>query len=139
MISTKGRYALRMAIDLAENDGAAAPLRDVAQRQGISEKYLEHVAKTLVDTGLIVGTRGKGGGYRLAKPPDVITALDVLEAAEGTLAPVACLVPGAALCPRATQCKTLPMWERYHAMLHDFFGSVTIASLEGGEIDAWDA
>lgn len=135
MISTKGRYALRMVADIAGNDGAIVPLRDVASRQELSEKYLQHVAKRLVDAGLLVGTSGKGGGYRLAKEPSDTTALEVLEAAEGTLAPVACLKPDAEPCPRAAECTTLPLWRRYDAMQRELFGGVTVADLKSECVD----
>ncbi len=135
MISTKGRYAVRILVDLAENgEGTkrAIPLKDIAQRQEISEKYLQRIAKALVKAGMIVGTSGKGGGYRLARPAADMPISEVLEAAEGTLAPVACLAPGAAPCERADQCKTLAMWERYDALSHSFFGSVTVRDVSEG-------
>lgn len=130
MISTKGRYALRVLIDLAEQDtGIPVPLKDIAQRQDISEKYLQHIAKLLVDQGFIVGTSGKGGGYLLARQPQDCTVADVLIAAEGTLAPVACLVCDTVNCNRSDTCKTLPMWQQFEAMTHDYFSSVSIADL----------
>lgn len=136
MISTKGRYAVRMLIDLCERgEGACATLRDVARKQDISEKYLQHIAKALVGAGLVVGSSGRGGGYRLARPASDISVLEVLEAAEGTLAPVSCLEPGAPPCPRASGCKTLPMWERYYGLVREFFGPLTIAELEAGAFD----
>ena len=92
MISTKGRYALRVLIDLAEQGSdTPVPLKDIAKRQGISDKYLQHIAKNLVDRGLIVGTSGKGGGHLLARDPKDCSVTNVLTAAEGSLAPVACL------------------------------------------------
>lgn len=136
MISTKGRYALRVLVDIErQGDRTPVPLRDVARRQGISEKYLQHVVKLLVTKGLLVGTSGKGGGYRLCKPASSITALEALEAAEGTLAPVACLAPEAAPCERAATCATLPLWRKYDAMMKKLFGNVTIADLDAGTID----
>ena len=122
MISTKGRYALRVMIDLAQHDGEGnIPLKDIADRQDISKKYLEIIVKELVKGGLISGVSGKGGGYRLCRKPDEYTAGEILELMEGTLAPVACLEKGAAACPRADQCRTLPMWKEYDTMMHDFF------------------
>jgi Rrf2 family protein len=136
MISTKGRYAARILVHISEQGkDAIVPLRDVARRQAISEKYLQHVAKLLVGKGLLIGTSGKGGGYRLARPASQIDLLEVLEAAEGSLAPVACLAPGAAPCDRARTCKTLPLWKRYDSLLRDFFGSITIANVESGHLD----
>jgi len=136
MISTKGRYALRVLIDLAEQDPESpVPLRDIAKRQGISEKYLQHIAKLLVDRGLIVGTSGKGGGYLMACSPEECTVADVLDAAEGTLAPVACIACDTAVdCDRSDTCKTLPMWQRFDSLTRDFFGSVTIADLVNGQV-----
>ena len=132
MISTKGRYALRVLIDLAEQgDGKPVRLKDVANRQGISEKYLQHVAKLLVNSGFISGSSGKGGGYMLNRDPAEMTVDEVLVAAEGTLAPVACLADGAAECDRAPICKTLPMWKEFNAKVHDYFGGITIADLAG--------
>lgn len=134
MISTKGRYALRVLVDIAEQGAdALVPLRDVAKRQGISEKYLQHVAKLLVGAGLLVGTSGRGGGYRLARPTEDVLVLEVLEAAEGSISPVACLVPGAEPCERAPRCKTLPLWQRYDAMTRELFGSVTVADVVAGD------
>ena len=136
MISTKGRYALRVLIDLAEQGAEApVPLRDIARRQGISEKYLQHIAKMLVDQGLLVGTSGRGGGYLLARAPQDCSVADVLLAAEGTLAPVACLACGVVDCDRSDSCKTLPMWKQFDSMSNDFFSSITIADLANGQID----
>ena len=135
MISTKGRYALRIFIDLAEqNTTDPVPLKDIARRQGISDKYLQHIAKTLVDQGLLVGTSGKGGGYLMARPPQQCTVAEVLEAAEGTLAPVACLACETVECDRSSSCKTLPLWQRFDTLSRDFFSSVTIADLAEGTI-----
>ena len=136
MISTKGRYALRVLVDLAEQDGdRPVPLKEVAARQDISEKYLQHVAKLLVDKGLLVGTSGKGGGYRLAREPHDCTVAEVVEAAEGTLAPIACLAEGAPPCDRASGCKTLPMWMNYDKTMREFFGGITLADLVDGTIE----
>lgn len=139
MISTKGRYALRVLVDLAEQgEGVRVPLRDVARRQQISEKYLQHIAKQLVNAGFVVGVSGKGGGYLLARPPEQMTAAEVIEAAEGTLAPVACLAEGAEPCEREPYCKTLPLWRRYGAMMREFLGSVTVADLVCGALNEED-
>lgn len=136
MISTKGRYAVRMLVDLCEQgEGASTTLRDVARRQEVSDKYLQHIAKTMVGAGLIAGVSGKGGGYRLALPASEISVLQVLEAAEGTMAPVACLESGVSPCLRASTCKTLPMWRRYDALIRGFFGSITIADLDNNAFE----
>ncbi len=139
MISTKGRYAVRVLVDLAEQDeGGVVPLRDIAERQDISQKYLQHIAKQLVDAGIVAGVSGKGGGYRLARGAHELTVLEVLEATEGTLAPVACLAPNADPCERAPYCKTLPLWQRFNGIMREFFGSVTIAELADGAAMPWD-
>ena len=133
MISTKGRYALRVLIDLAERDSDnPVPLKSLAQRQEVSEKYMQHIAKLLVDQGLLIGTSGKGGGYTLAQDPQECTVYDVLTAAEGTLAPVVCLTGDSIDCDKADICKTLPMWRDYYAMTSEFFGNITIADLANG-------
>lgn len=130
MISTKGRYALRVMIDLAEQgDGTYIPLKDIASRQGISEKYLEIILKVLVKEKLLKGLRGKGGGYQLTRDPKEYTVGEILTLAEGTLAPVACLAEGAEPCPHTKECRTLPMWERFDTLVHDFFYGITLADL----------
>ncbi len=130
MISTKGRYAIRVLVDIAEQDkGGYVPLRDVAARQGMSENYLQRIARLLVDADILVGVSGKGGGYRLARPASECTVLEVLEAAEGTLACVACLVPGAEVCERAHRCETVGMWKRFDETVRAFFGGITVADL----------
>lgn len=130
MISTKGRYALRVMIDLAEQDTEAnIPLKDIAERQEISKKYLEIIVKELVHGGLIRGESGKGGGYHLCRKPEEYTVSEILDLMEGTLAPVACLECGAAPCKRASFCKTLPMWKDYQQMIRNFFGSKKLSDL----------
>ena len=132
MITTKGRYALRVMIDLAENGGSGCiPLKEISERQGLSKKYLEIIVKDLVAGHLIAGTSGKGGGYRLCRRPEEYPVGEILERMEGTLATVACLAQGAAPCPRAAGCKTLPLWEAYDKMTRDFFYSKTLADLIG--------
>ena len=122
MISTKGRYALRVLLDMAEHDdGSYIPLKDIAERQGISKKYLEFIVKDLVQGGLISGTSGKGGGYRLLRAPKDYTVGEVLELTEGKLSAVACLASKDFDCPRKDECETLPMWKEYDDMIHDFF------------------
>lgn len=125
MISTKGRYALRVMIDLAEHrEEGYIPLKDVAERQKISKKYLEIIVKDLVGAGLIAGVSGKGGGYKLTREPKDYPVGEVLELMEGTLATVACLAgkTGKTVdCPRASECQTLPMWSEFDNMVHDYF------------------
>ena len=129
MISTRGRYALRVMIDLAEHIGSSyIPLKDIAERQQISEKYLESIVKILVRNGLLDALRGKGGGYRLNRSPAEYTVGSILRLTEGSLAPVACLGEEAA-CERATYCRTLPMWQKLDRLVNDFFDGYTLADL----------
>ena len=130
MISTKGRYALRVLIDMAEHQsGGYVPLKEIAARQEISEKYLESIVKTLVGEGILSGLRGKGGGYRLNVSPDQCTVGRVLRLTEGSLAPVACLDPKAPLCARMPECRTLPMWQGLYDTINEYFDRFTIADL----------
>ena len=130
MISTKGRYALRVMIDLAkrETDGFV-PLKEIAERQEISKKYLEIIVRELVGASLLVGVSGKGGGYRLARKPEEYTVLEILEVTEGTLAAVACLASDDFNCPRAETCETLPMWREYDEMICGFFKGKKLSDL----------
>ena len=122
MISTKGRYALRVMIDLAEHEhDSCIPLKEIAARQEISKKYLEIIVKDMVKGKLITGTSGKGGGYKLCRAPEEYTVGEILELMEGTLASVVCLSDGAEECPRKSTCKTLPLWTEYDKLVHDFF------------------
>ncbi len=121
MISTKGRYALRVMIDLAEhNDGSYIPLKEIASRQEISKKYLEIIVKEMVSGGLITGVSGKGGGYRLCREADSYSIGEIIELMEGTLSPVACLTKDAEKCPRESECQTLPLWSEFYKITHDF-------------------
>lgn len=130
MISTRGRYAIRVMIDLAENDnGSYIPLKDIAARQEISKKYLEIIVKDMVSGGLLTGASGKGGGYKLCRKPEEYTVGEVLELMEGTLSSVACLADKGIDCPRKGQCQTLPMWAEYDQVVHDFFYSRTLKDL----------
>ena len=112
MISTKGRYALRMLVDMAEHErgGGYVPLKEIAARQEISEKYLESSCYSLGTVCVVEGRRGKGGGYRLCKSPDQFTTGQILRLMEGSLAPVACLEAGSSPCDRAGECRTLSLW-----------------------------
>lgn len=130
MISTKGRYALRVMIDLAEHSGAGyVPLKEIAARQNISEKYLESIVALLVRAGCVQGLRGKGGGYRLAGRPEQVTVRSLLEYTEGPLVPVACLEQEPNQCARAAGCKTLPMWKTLGDLITGYLDSVTLADL----------
>ena len=130
MVSTKGRYALRVMIDLAEHDdGRFIPLKEIAARQGISEKYLESIVKLLARSGDLFGMRGKGGGYRLTRSPDQYTVGEILMLTEGSLAPVSCLTPGAASCSRMASCRTYEMWKGLNDLISNYFGNITLADL----------
>ncbi len=122
MITTKGRYAIRVMLDLAENESDNyIPLKDIAARQNISKKYLEIIVKELVNGKLIIGVSGKGGGYKLCRTPEEYSIGEILELMEGTLSPVACLADGENDCPRKEKCETLPIWEEYDKLTRDFF------------------
>jgi Rrf2 family iron-sulfur cluster assembly transcriptional regulator len=130
MISTRGRYALRVMVDLARQQAERyIPLRDIAQRQGISEKYLEGIVPVLIKNNFLIGLRGKGGGYKLARDPKTYTVGSILRLVEHSLAPVACLEGEANNCPRAPQCPTLPMWRKLHDMVGDYFDGITLVDL----------
>ena len=129
MISTKGRYALRFLVDIAEHQAEGyVPLKDVAERQGISEKYLESIVKTLVRADVLTGLRGKGGGYRLSRPAKDYTAFEILSLTEGTLAPVTCLESGQQ-CENAENCRTLPLWQGLDRTIAAYLGSYTLEDL----------
>ena len=130
MISTKGRYALRVLIDMAERQSEGyIPLKAIAERQEISEKYLESIVKMLVKGGVLTGLRGKGGGYRINGAPEQYTVGDILRLTEGSLAPVACLEPGCSLCPRMAGCRTLAMWQGLDEVISGYLDQFTLADL----------
>jgi Rrf2 family protein len=130
MISTRGRYALRVLIDLAEHqNGGYIPMKDVAERQDISLKYLEKILPVLAKNNLIEGVHGKGGGYKLTRVPEDYSVGEILRMTEGDLAPVACLECGAKPCDRADKCRTLPMWSKFNDITNDYFDGITIADL----------
>nr|WP_297708779.1 Rrf2 family transcriptional regulator [uncultured Butyrivibrio sp.] len=130
MFSTKGRYALRIMIDLAQqNSTEHIPLKDIAERQGISKKYLEIIAKELVKNKILEGASGKHGGYKLTRAPQDYTVGEIIELMEGPIAPVACLAPNSEECPRKDKCKTLSMWEEFQKLEHDFFYSKHLSDL----------
>lgn len=134
MISTRGRYALRVMIDLAERQTSDfTPLKEIAAQQEISEKYLESIVKNLVQNGFLEGLRGKGGGYRLVHAPEEYTIGSILRLMEGSLAPVACLEQRAQPCRREETCRTLPMWRKLYDLLNDFFDGITLADLIDSE------
>ena len=131
-ISTRGRYALRAFVDMAEHGGGFIPLKEIAARQEISLKYLEPIMRAATRSGLAEAQHGKGGGYKLARPPQSISVKDVLLVTEGDLAPVECLGKGAKPCPRAADCRTLGMWKEFARTADTYFGGISVADLMGG-------
>ena len=130
MISTRGRYALRVMLDLAQSEpGSFTAMKEVANRQNISLKYLEKILPLLVKENLIEGVHGKGGGYRLTKKPSEYRVGDILRLTEGYLAPVDCLQSDEYPCKNQSGCKTLPMWKELKTIINDYLDSVTIADL----------
>ncbi len=133
MISTRGRYALRLLVDLAQHSSDGyIPLKEIAGRQGISQKYLERIIPSLVKGEYIEGIQGKGGGYRLVKAPCSCVVGDILRLTEGDLAPVACLEKNAAECKRKATCKTYPMWASFNKKVNDFFDGITLEDIVCG-------
>ena len=128
MISTRGRYALRVMIDLAEHaDEDYIPMKEVAERQGVSLKYIERIMPALSKNKLVEGVHGKGGGYRLSRNPEEYSVGEILRLTEGELVPVACLDCDAKPCDRKEQCKTLSMWSRFYDMTNEYFDGISIA------------
>ena len=139
MISTNGRYALRVMLDLAMQDPERyIPLKEIASRQELSEKCLEIILKTLVKQKLLRGMRGKGGGYRLAKTPAEYTIGSILRITEGSMAPVACLDDHPNQCERASSCKTLQMWEKFYNLINEYFDGITLEDLLEQKSDVGD-
>lgn len=130
MVSTRGRYALRVMIDLAENsDGNYIPMKAVAERQNISLKYLERILPVLVKNNMIEGVQGKSGGYRLTKEPAQYRIGDILRLTEGDLAPVACLEGSCEPCAHSAECRTKPLWNGLYAKVNEYLDGITIADL----------
>ena len=130
MVSTPGRYALRMMIDLAENshDHAYIAMKDIAERLEISKKYMEQIMPVLVKNGLVEGLQGQGGGYRLTRRPEDYRVGEIVRLTEGDLAPVCCL-SGDSPCTRSGGCRTIAMWSRFNKLTNDFFDGITVADL----------
>ncbi|MCF0133002.1 MAG: RrF2 family transcriptional regulator [Blautia sp.] len=132
LISTKGRYALRVMLELAGHEkNEVVPLIAIAEKQQISEKYLESILVVLSKAGVIDGLRGKGGGYRLNREPKDYSVGEILRLTEGSLAPVSCLEGGSNHCDRAAECKTLPLWEMLDTLICDYLDSVSLEDLLG--------
>ena len=130
IVSTKGRYALRVMLCFAQRGGEEyIPLKEIAESEGISQKYLESIMTTLSKAGFVDAAHGKGGGYRLNRKPEDYTVGSILKLTEGSLAAVSCTSQGASACSRTTCCQTLPMWERLERMIDDFFEGITLADL----------
>ena len=130
IVSTRGRYALRVMIDLAEHHSDdRIPLKDISSRQGISQKYMEAIMTLLSKNGFVDAIHGKGGGFKLNRSPDQYKVGEILRLTEGTLAPVACLQENAEDCDRASECRTLPMWAKLNSLVNEYLDSVTIADL----------
>lgn len=139
LVSTKGRYALRVMIDLAEHQADGfIPLKVIAERQEISEKYLENIIKLLVRAKLLTGVRGKGGGYRLAKAPEQYTVESILRITEESMAPVSCLDANADACSRSAECRTLPMWRGLDKLITEYFENITLADLMHNDPGGFD-
>lgn len=130
MISTKGRYSIRILLDMAEHrNGEFIPMKEVAGRQGISLKYIERLMPALKAAGLVESVHGIGGGYRLTREPEEYSLWEILELAEGDLAPVACLQPEAPVCQRADECRTLGVWQDFYDLTRDYFSRINLADL----------
>ncbi len=130
MISTRGRYALRVMIEFAQRyDEGFVSLKSVSDNQQISEKYMESIISLLVKNGLVEGVRGRGGGYRLTKPAEEYSVGSILTITEGTLAPVACLEKGDGDCERSCECKTLPIWQNLDKLINDYLESIRLSDL----------
>ena len=130
IVSTKGRYALRVMLCLAQRGGDDyIPLKEIAETENISQKYLESIMTILSKAGFVDAVHGKGGGYRLNRKPEAYTVGSILKLTEGSLAAVSCTSQGASACSRTTCCQTLPMWERLEKMIDEFFEGITLADL----------
>ena len=130
IVSTKGRYALRVMVYLAQHsDSDFTPLKEIAESEGISQKYLESIMSTLSKANFVDAVHGKGGGYRLNRPPEGYTIGGILKLTEGSLATVSCTTQGPSACSRSTCCSTLPMWERLDKMIDEFFEGITLEDL----------
>ena len=130
IVSTKGRYALRVMVRLAlDKEDGYIPLKEIAEAEGISQKYLEAIMTTLSKAGFVDAVHGKGGGYRLNRKAEEYTVGSILKLTEGSLSAVSCTAQGAAACSRSECCNALPMWEKLDRMIDEFFEGITIADL----------
>ena len=130
IVSTKGRYALRvMVYFVLHGEDRYIPLKEIAESEGISQKYLESIMTTLSKAGFVDAVHGKGGGYRLNRKPEEYTVGSILKLTEGSLAAVSCTTQGPSACSRSTCCQTKPMWDRLDKIIDDFFEGITLADL----------
>ena len=130
LVSTRGRYAIRVMIDLAEHmNGKYIPMKEIADRQEVSLKYMTKIMQALTKSGLLDGQHGKGGGYKLNREPADYRVGDILRLTEGTLAPVACLDVTDCRCDRAAECRTRPMWNELDRIINEYLDGITIADL----------
>ena len=130
MVSTRGRYALRVMVDMAENMSRGyVAMKEIAARQEISLKYLEKILPDLVEAGFVEGLHGRNGGYRLTRKPEDYTVGEILRAAEGDLAPVACLCGDAPVCERSADCRTRPLWEGLNARISEYLDGIKLSEL----------
>lgn len=139
-VSTKGRYALRIMVDLAlHNSGQLVPLKEIAARQDITLKYMEQIISPLSKAGFVISLRGSNGGYRLARKPADYTCGEILRVVEGPLVPTTCLEGDAAVnCPRADECPTLPFWKGLNRVINDYVDSVTLEDLVNQQMSSFD-
>ena len=129
IVSTKGRYALRVMVNLARHSDEYVPLKEIAEAEHMSQKYLESIMAVLSKAGFVDAVHGKGGGYRLNRAPEHYTIGSILKLTEGSLAAVSCTTQGPAACSRSTCCQTKPMWDKLDAMIDSFFEGITVADL----------
>ena len=129
IVSTKGRYALRVMVDLARRGEEYVPLKEIAEAENISQKYLESIMTVLSKGGFVDAVHGKGGGYRLNRSPEKYTIGSILKLTEGSLAAVSSTTQGPAACSRSECCQTKPMWDKLDKMIDDFFEGITVADL----------
>lgn len=130
IVSTRGRYALRVLIDMAEHkDQERIPLKEIAERQNISQKYIESIMTLLSKNGFVDGVHGKGGGYKLNREPSEYNVGEILQLTEGTLAPVSCLQKGAEPCERKPECRTIGMWKKLNDLIEGYLDTVSLDQL----------
>ena len=133
LVSTRGRYAIRVMIDLAEHmNGKYIPMKEIADRQDVSLKYMTKIMQALTKSGMLDGQHGKGGGYKLNRDPEEYRVGDILRLTEGTLAPVGCIDETDCKCDRSFECRTRPMWNELDKLISEYLDGITIADLMKG-------